>query len=203
MLHLLQMWLKVPVEERDETGKKRLTGGKDHDRGTPQGGVISPLLANPYADDFVILSRGKAAEALGWAHGTLTRLGLTLNERKTSIRNTGAPHSSRIVPELASACPATVPGRNRHDCTALIATFRIPSSVAASTCISLGFPSVPTSSRFRDTVLGGAGGFACHLTCPNTDEDYRISTRAIPMCSSPGVCGDPCLPNRRRLLRAV
>lgn len=45
MLHLLKMWLKVPVEERDEKGKKRLTGGKDQDRGTPQGGVISPLLA--------------------------------------------------------------------------------------------------------------------------------------------------------------
>jgi len=38
MLHLIKMWLKVPVEERDETGKKRLTGGKDNDRGTPQGG---------------------------------------------------------------------------------------------------------------------------------------------------------------------
>jgi len=111
MLHLIQMWLKVPVEERDEKGKKRLTGGKDNDRGTPQGGVISPLLANlymnrmlkgwrqtgrgeqfraqivSYADDFVILSRGKAKEALGWTRGTLERLGLTLNEKKTSIRN--------------------------------------------------------------------------------------------------------------------
>ena len=111
MLHLIQMWLKVPVEERDERGKKRLTGGKGNDRGTPQGGVISPLLANlymnrmlkgwkqtgrgeqyrarivSYADDFVILSRGKANEALGWARGVLTRLGLTLNEQKTSIRN--------------------------------------------------------------------------------------------------------------------
>src|SRR5471032_2934988 len=48
MLHLVKMWLKVPVEERDEKGKKRLTGGKDNDRGTPQGGVISPLLANLY-----------------------------------------------------------------------------------------------------------------------------------------------------------
>jgi len=38
----------VPVEERDEKGKKRLTGGKDNDRGTPQGGVVSPLLANLY-----------------------------------------------------------------------------------------------------------------------------------------------------------
>jgi len=35
VLHLIQMWLKVPVEERDEHGKKRLTGGKDNDHGTP------------------------------------------------------------------------------------------------------------------------------------------------------------------------
>src|SRR5712691_9074503 len=35
MLHLLKMWLKVPVEEADEKGKKRLTGGKGNDRGTP------------------------------------------------------------------------------------------------------------------------------------------------------------------------
>jgi RNA-directed DNA polymerase len=90
MLHLIKVWLQVPVEETDETGKKRLTGGKGQDRGTPQGGVISPLLANlymnrmlkgwrntkrgeqyqarvvNYADDFVILSRGKAKEALSW-----------------------------------------------------------------------------------------------------------------------------------------
>ena len=130
MLHLVKMWLKVPVEERDEKGKKRLTGGKDNDRGTPQGGVISPLLANlymnrmlkgwrqtkrgeryrakivNYADDFVILSRGKAKAALEWTRGVLERLGLTLNEQKTSIRNarkerfdflgyTFGPHFSR------------------------------------------------------------------------------------------------------------
>ncbi len=111
MLHLIKMWLKVPVEERDENGKRRLTGGKDNDRGTPQGGVVSPLLANlyinrmlkgfrqtgregqfkarivNYADDFVILSRGKAAEALEWTRGVLERLKLTLNEKKTSIRD--------------------------------------------------------------------------------------------------------------------
>jgi RNA-directed DNA polymerase len=111
MLHLIKMWLKVPVEERDGNGKRRLTGGKDNDRGTPQGGVISPALANlymnrmlkgwrqsrrgeqfraqmvNYADDFVILSRGKAAEALEWTRGVLKRLELTLNEKKTSVRN--------------------------------------------------------------------------------------------------------------------
>jgi RNA-directed DNA polymerase len=111
MLHLIKMWLKVPVEERDGNGKRRLTGGKDNDRGTPQGGVISPVLANlymnrmlkgwrqsrrgeqfrahmvNYADDFVILSRGKATEALEWTRGVLERLELTLNEKKTSVRN--------------------------------------------------------------------------------------------------------------------
>jgi RNA-directed DNA polymerase len=111
MLHLIKMWIKAPVEEREENGKRRVTGGKDNDRGTPQGGVVSPALANlymnrmlkgwrqtrrgeqfqanivNYADDFVILSRGKAKEALEWTRGVLGRLDLTLNEKKTSIRN--------------------------------------------------------------------------------------------------------------------
>ena len=67
-----------------------MEGGKGSPRGVPQGGVISPLVANlymdrflkywrqtgrgkaldahviNYADDFVILSRGHAAEALAW-----------------------------------------------------------------------------------------------------------------------------------------
>jgi RNA-directed DNA polymerase len=41
LLHLIKMWLQAPVEERDEKGNKRLTGGKDNDRGTPQGGVMT------------------------------------------------------------------------------------------------------------------------------------------------------------------
>jgi RNA-directed DNA polymerase len=40
-----------------------------------------------YADDFVILSRGCAAEALAWTKAVMTRLGLTLNEVKTSLKN--------------------------------------------------------------------------------------------------------------------
>lgn len=38
------------------------------------------------ADDFVILSRHRAREALAWTRQVLTRLGLALNEAKTSIR---------------------------------------------------------------------------------------------------------------------
>ena len=39
-----------------------------------------------YADDFVILSSQHAREALAWTRQVLTRLGLALNETKTSIR---------------------------------------------------------------------------------------------------------------------
>jgi len=111
VLRLIKMWLQAPVEERDENGKRRLTGGKDRHCGTPQGGVASPILANlymnrllkgwrntkrgeqfdahivNYADDFVILSRGKAAEALEWTRQVVTRMGVTLNEAKTSIKD--------------------------------------------------------------------------------------------------------------------
>jgi hypothetical protein len=38
------------------------------------------------ADDFVILSRGCAADALNWTRSVMTRIGLTLNEAKTSIK---------------------------------------------------------------------------------------------------------------------
>jgi RNA-directed DNA polymerase len=110
MLRLIKMWLKVPVAEWDKDGKPRVSGGKGSSCGTPQGGVVSPLLANlymnrflkywritgrgevfqaevvNYADDFVILSRGCAAGALNWTRSVMTRIGLTLNEAKTSIK---------------------------------------------------------------------------------------------------------------------
>jgi RNA-directed DNA polymerase len=112
VLRLIKLWLKAPIEERDNgDGTRRIGGGKSNMRGTPQGGVVSPLLANiymnrflkywrltgrgeafcahvvAYADDFVILSRGRAAEALAWTKAVMTRLGLTLNEVKTSLKN--------------------------------------------------------------------------------------------------------------------
>jgi RNA-directed DNA polymerase len=40
-----------------------------------------------YADDFVILSCGRAAEALAWTKAVMAKLGLTLNEAKTSLKN--------------------------------------------------------------------------------------------------------------------
>ena len=111
VLRLIKLWLKAPVEEKNDDGTRRLTGGKSSTCGTPQGGVVSPLLANlymnrflkhwrasgrgeayqarivSYADDFVILSRSSAGEALAWTQQVMTKLGLTLNEAKTAVRD--------------------------------------------------------------------------------------------------------------------
>ena len=53
VLQVIKRWLKTPVEERDENGKRRMRGGKKSRHGTPQGGVISPLLANLYRNRFL------------------------------------------------------------------------------------------------------------------------------------------------------
>jgi len=109
MLRLLKRWLKVPVAERTDDGGWRFTGGKRSTRGTPQGGVISPLLATlymnrflkvfrqqgldrrygarlvNYADDFVVLCQHGAVEVLAQIRRWVTRMGLTLNEQKTRV----------------------------------------------------------------------------------------------------------------------
>jgi RNA-directed DNA polymerase len=53
VLRLIKLWLKAPIEERDGDGKRRMSGGKSNARGTPQGGVASPLLANIYMNRFL------------------------------------------------------------------------------------------------------------------------------------------------------
>ncbi len=111
MLRWLKRWLKAPVAEAGPGGGWRVTGGKRATRGTPQGGVVSPLLANlymnrylkvfrlrgldrrygarlvAYADDFVVLCRQGASEVLAQSRRWFTQMGLTLNERKTRVCN--------------------------------------------------------------------------------------------------------------------
>lgn len=108
ILKLIRGWLRAPIVEP----KKRGHGGTGNGigtnlRGTPQGGVISPLLANAYlnrldwevnercelepvmvryADDFVILCRtGEGKGLLERLKGWLDRHGLVLNEKKTRL----------------------------------------------------------------------------------------------------------------------
>ena len=55
LLHLVKMWLEAAVEETNEQGRTvRTTRNKDEGRGTPQGGVASPLLANLYLRRLVL-----------------------------------------------------------------------------------------------------------------------------------------------------
>jgi group II intron reverse transcriptase/maturase len=108
VLGLIKQWLKAAVVEEDEDGTRRNDGGgKGNRRGTPQGGVISPLLANlylhlldriwerhglevryrarmvRYADDLVICCAGDVAVPMQVLRHVLGRLGLSLNETKT------------------------------------------------------------------------------------------------------------------------
>jgi group II intron reverse transcriptase/maturase len=110
LLHLVQLWLDAPVEERDARGRvHRTTRNKDEGKGTPQGAPISPLLSNlymrrfvrgwktlgyeqkfqarivNYADDFVICCRGTAEQASTAMRDMMQRLKLTVNETKTKI----------------------------------------------------------------------------------------------------------------------
>jgi len=110
VLHLVQMWLKAPVVEEGGDGKRRnIGGGRKNRKGTPQGGVISPLLANVYlhildrvwernslhrklgallvryADDFVVLCKQGTDQPMQAIRVILSRLELTLNETKTHV----------------------------------------------------------------------------------------------------------------------
>jgi retron-type reverse transcriptase len=67
VLWLIKLWLKAPIEERDGEGKPRMNGGKGSTRGTPQGGVASPLLSIIYMNRFLkhwrLTGRGEAFRA--------------------------------------------------------------------------------------------------------------------------------------------
>lgn len=109
VLALLAQWLKAPIIEDHGDSQRGVGGGKGNRRGTPQGGVISPLLSNlylhlldrlwrkyrldirlgarlvRYADDFVVLCARGVDEPLNLIRRFLERLELTLNEQKTKI----------------------------------------------------------------------------------------------------------------------
>ena len=112
VLKLIRMWLETPIEETDEAGR---TTQHRPTAGTPQGGVISPLLANiylhwfevlfyrsdgpahwakaalvRYADDFVVLAYSQGQRLQQWIETTLEgRFGLTINRAKTKVVRLG------------------------------------------------------------------------------------------------------------------
>jgi RNA-directed DNA polymerase len=117
VLNLVRSWLESPIVERDEQGR---TKASRPTQGTPQGGVISPLLANiylhwfekafhgpngpatwakaklvRYADDFVILARYQSPRLIDWVESLLEgRFRLTINRKKTRVVNLNQPAAS-------------------------------------------------------------------------------------------------------------
>jgi RNA-directed DNA polymerase len=117
VLKLLRMWLQAPIVETDDQGR---TTAHRSSQGTPQGGVISPLLANiylhwfevlfhrsdgpatwakaklvRYADDFVILARYQTQRLIQWTESTLAgRFQLTINREKTRVVRLHQPKAS-------------------------------------------------------------------------------------------------------------
>lgn len=110
VLSTIRQWLRAPVIERAEGRQRRTTQAADSNRGAPQGGPLSPMLANlyfrrfllawkqfgyerrwqakvvNYADDLVICCRpGNGAAAMQAMQQLMTCLGLTVNERKTRL----------------------------------------------------------------------------------------------------------------------
>ena len=110
VLAVIKSWLEAPVRERLARGYQRRTEARDNHRGTAQGAIVSPLLANlyfrrvllawskfgfarslnayivNYADDFVICcGPGKGEAALSEMRRLMARLGLQVNERKTRL----------------------------------------------------------------------------------------------------------------------
>lgn len=107
VLHLIKMWLKSPIWENG-----KISGGKKNKKGTPQGGVISPLLANiylhlldkivnksngifeklgikivRYADDFVLMGNKITQEVINNLKHILNRMELVINKEKSKIIN--------------------------------------------------------------------------------------------------------------------
>lgn len=117
VLSLIRRWLQAPVVERDDAGRQKTTKPR---QGTPQGGVISPLLANiylhwfekafyhpdgpvtwanaklvRYADDFVILARCQTRRLREWVESQLEgRFRLTINRQKTRVVRLHQPQAS-------------------------------------------------------------------------------------------------------------
>lgn len=137
VLRLIRLWLEAPSVETDERGRRTQHRNR---QGTPQGGVISPLLANiylhwfevrfqrpegpgrwagakivRYADDFVVLARHLGTRVRAWIEDTLEgRFRLTMNREKTRVVKMHQPGASLDFLGFTFRYERDLFGRNRR-----------------------------------------------------------------------------------------
>ena len=137
VLRLIRLWLEAPIEEVDQRGRRSVHRSR---QGTPQGGVISPLLANiylhwfevrfqrpegpgqwanakivRYADDFVVLARHLGRRIETWIEETLEgRFRLTINREKTRVVKMNQPGASLNFLGFTFRYEQDLFGRNRR-----------------------------------------------------------------------------------------
>ena len=170
VLRLIRLWLRCPIVETDAQGRSQTTRPQ---AGTPQGGVISPLLANiylhdfdhafhaadgpaqfaaarlvRYADDFVVLARTMEPRLVAWLEATLEQdLRLTVNRTKTRVVSVRAPGQRLDFLGFTLRYVTDRFGRNRRYLTA--------------------YPSTRAQARIREKLRGLTGG-AATLTLRDT-----------------------------------
>ena len=181
MLHLIRLWLETPVVEQTEDEQTKVSRPR---QGTPQGGVISPLLANlylhwfdkrfhasdgpahrdqarlvRYADDFVVMARRQDPRLIAQVEGLLEDwLGLTINRDKTRVVNLNDHGASLDFLGYTFRYDRDRYGRDRrylHVCPSAKALDRERDKLREMTSSRVGWKPIPTLIRELNRHLAG------------------------------------------------
>lgn len=181
VLKLIERWLRAPIIESDEKTGKPGAPRKSR-RGTPQGGVISPLLANVYlnwldkkfhredgpgnwanarlvryADDFVIMARYQGYRIEHWLEATIEDwMGLEINREKSKVVNL----------------------KRGEGLDFLGFTFRYDRDLHGSDKKYLNVePSKKSLKRAREAIREKTGPSKCYKPAPQVVEDLNVFLR--------------------------
>jgi len=189
VLKLLRKWLRAGVME-DGTIRETLAG-------TPQGGVISPLLANlylhlldrlwkrqhlqrrlearlvRYADDFVVLCRKGTEQPMAVIRRVLDRLGLRLNEQKTQVVNAKAESFDFLGFEFRMRASGRTGGRYPHVKPSKKSLQKIKSELTALTHRRLSVLPLPVVMKRVNQALVGWVGYFHYRNCSRSLEQLR------------------------------